>query len=432
MINVEKLKQKRADAVRGMRDITSAAEARDDKRMTQAEADKWESLNAEVEALDAEIKRSVRMNELEMASADALAQTEVPDDSYTRDAMSFGEFLRAVRDHATPGRDADRRLYEGRAASGQNESTPSEGGFLVGEDTMAGIMSRMYDVSAIAGRCRRQPIGAGSNAIAWNELAEDSRVNGSRNGGVRAYWVAEADEITASKQKFDKRRLELEKLAAIAYATNEMLQDTTALESFMTESAAKELAFVLDDAILRGSGAGMPLGLLNADSLVSVDKEAGQSADTIVWQNVLKMRQRLWARSRQNAVWYINQDIEEELSTMALVVGTGGVPVYLPAGGASVDGYDRLHGRPVIPVEQCSTLGDKGDIILADMSQYMLIEKGGVQKNTSMHVRFLYDEMAFRFTLRVNGAPGPSWLKALTPYKGTSTLSPFVTLAERA
>jgi HK97 family phage major capsid protein len=84
---------------------------------------------------------------------------------------------------------------------------------------------------------------------------------------------------------------------------------------------------------------------------------------------------------------------------------------------------------PVIPVEYASTLGVKGDIVLADLSQYLLIDKGGMQSAASMHVRFLNDEMCFRVTYRVDGQP--TWNKDLTPFKGTNTLSPFVTLAAR-
>jgi hypothetical protein len=49
-----------------------------------------------------------------------------------------------------------------------------------------------------------------------------------------------------------------------------------------------------------------------------------------------------------------------------------------------------------------------------------------MESASSMHVRFLNDEMAFRITFRVDGHA--LWNSALTPFKGTNTLSPFVTL----
>ncbi len=126
----------------------------------------------------------------------------------------------------------------------------------------------------------------------------------------------------------------------------------------------------------------------------------------------------------------MNQEIEPQLDGLVLPVGTGGVPVYLPPGGIADSPYGRLKGRPVIPIEQAAALGDKGDLMLADFSQYQLIDKGGVQAASSMHVQFLTDEMVFRFIYRVDGQP--SWKASLTPYKGSNKLSPFVTLAARA
>ncbi|GAB6172971.1 hypothetical protein JCM15765_24490 [Paradesulfitobacterium aromaticivorans] len=193
---------------------------------------------------------------------------------------------------------------------------------------------------------------------------------------------------------------------------------------------SEEFGFKVDDAIINGTGAGMPLGILNSKALVTVPKEAGQAAGTINVQNVVNMWSRCWGRSRQNAAWYINQDIEPQLFTMSLAVGAGGVPVYMPASGVSGSPYSTLFGRPVIPLEQCETLGTLGDIILADFSQYLLIDKGGINAASSIHVRFLYDENVFRFIYRVDGQP--VWNAPLQPFKGSNTLSPFVALANRA
>ena len=137
------------------------------------------------------------------------------------------------------------------------------------------------------------------------------------------------------------------------------------------------------------------------------------------------MWNRVWSRSRNNAVWFINQEIEPYLYTLKI----GTTTVYVPAGGLSEKPYGTLFGRPVIPLEQCSALGEVGDIILADLNQYLLIDKGGINAQSSIHVRFLYDENVFRFIYRVDGQP--IWNKPLTPYKGTATQSPFVALAKR-
>jgi HK97 family phage major capsid protein len=133
--------------------------------------------------------------------------------------------------------------------------------------------------------------------------------------------------------------------------------------------------------------------------------------------------------SRKNAVWLINSDIEQQMFGMSMAIGTSGIPVWLPAGGASTEGYSTLFGRPVLPVEQCKTLGSLGDIVLADMSQYAVIERGGMEVAQSLHVRFEYHEQAIRFVHRIGGQP--LWSAPLTPANGTLSQSPFVALSAR-
>ena len=145
------------------------------------------------------------------------------------------------------------------------------------------------------------------------------------------------------------------------------------------------------------------------------------------------MYSRIFAQSRPNAVWLINQNIEPQLFTMSVAVGTGGALIYMPAGGLSGQPYGSLFGRPVIAIEQAATLGTIGDIIFADLTNgYILAEKGGIQSDMSIHVRFIYDESVFRFVMRCDGQPVRA--SALTPYKGgaTATQSHFVALATRA
>jgi HK97 family phage major capsid protein len=115
---------------------------------------------------------------------------------------------------------------------------------------------------------------------------------------------------------------------------------------------------------------------------------------------------------------------------MYFAIGTAGVPVYMPAGGVSGSQYSTMFGRPVIPIEQCSKLGDAGDIILTDLSAYIGTDKGGTQVDSSIHVQFLYDEQVFRFRYRFNGAP--YYNSPVASYKNSlTTYSPYIVLANR-
>jgi len=341
---------------------------------------------------------------------------------------NVGELLQAVA-KATTRNEMDPRLVK-NASLGLNESVPAEGGFLVEEQMETAILKRTYDSAVIASKCDKTAIGAGFNRWAANYINETSRATGSRMGGVRGYWIPEAGTITASAPTLARLEMKLSKLGAIFYATEEQLEDSTALSSEVPGYVGDEFAWLLDDAILNGNGAGLPLGINNSAALVSVDKENGQAAKTIVYENIVKMWSRMWAKSRSNSVWFINQDCEPQLLTMGMVIGNNGVPVYMPAGGLSASPYATLLGRPVVPVEQAATCGTAGDIVLADMSQYKLIDKGAIKSAESIHVQFLTEQRAFRFTYRVNGMS--KWTSALTPANGTNTLSPYVRLAVRA
>jgi HK97 family phage major capsid protein len=344
---------------------------------------------------------------------------------------SLGEQVLAIR-NAGIGQRVDPRLYEVRAATGLSESVGADGGFMLQPNFAAMLFEDALQTGKLSSLCRKMTIGGDSNSIKIPAVDETSRAT-TRHGGTLGYWVDEAGVKTASKPKIRQLELNLNKLVVLCYATDELLQDAGAMEGFIRMSAAHEIGFQIDDAIFQGTGAGRPLGIMNAGCLVTQGKETGQAAATVVYENVVKMWSRLLPGSQPNAVWLINQNVFPQLALMSLSVGTGGGPVWLPAGGASASPYSTLMGRPVMPIEQCATLGTAGDIVLADFQNgYILAEKGGIDSNMSIHVRFLYDESVFRFVLRIDGQPVRA--SALTPYKGGAsyTQSHFVSLIARS
>jgi len=443
MKTITQLKEEIKSLLKASADIDTKCVA-ENRNMTDAEKTLKTEILDTVEEYQAEVKIREREERVSNAlKAPEPAQTQpgpimatagvvVGIDRASKDRFkSFGEQMAAVMRAGLPNAHIDPRLFNA-AASGLSESVPSDGGFLVQQDFSTALLQDVFTTGVLASRCRRIPISSASNSIKIPGIDETSRA-ASRYGGIVGYWEDEAALKTKSKPKFRKIELNLKKMIGLCYATDELLQDMTALDGVIRSGFASEFGFLLDDAIINGTGAGQPLGILNAGCLVSVAKETGQNADTVVAENVIKMYSRIFATSRPNAVWLINQNIEPQLFTMSLAVGTGGIPIYMPAGGLSGQPYATLFGRPVIAIEQAATLGDLGDIIFADLpGGYILAEKGGIQSDMSIHVRFEYDESVFRFVLRVDGQPVRA--SALAPYKGSSTLdtqSHFIALAAR-
>jgi len=417
------MKAKREDARLKAMAVLNKAES--EKRFLNDEEQKeLDGLEGEIRSWDESIKRAEKFLTMEptpLSQEQPEVKTNPSED--TRNFASFGEQMIAVYKATCPGGKIDQRLST-RAASGLNETTPSDGGFLVQQDFVKDLLKRTYDTGILASRVKKIPLTNSSNGLKIKAIDEDSRANGSRWGGVQTFWSGEADQLKDSKPKFRTMDLSLKKLTGLCYATDELLEDASALESVLREAFAEEFAFRIDDAIINGSGVGEPLGILKSDALVTVAKETNQS-EKITVENIAKMWNRMWSRSKANSYWYINNEIEPLLYTLKI----GDMPVYVPAGGLSEKPYATLFGRPVVPLEQCSTIGEVGDILLADVGQYLMIDKGGVKQASSIHCRFQYDEQVFRFIYRVDGQP--IWSKALTPAKGNNTVSPFVSLAKR-
>ena len=328
-----------------------------------------------------------------------------------------GEFFQAVKQAALEPYNTDKRLYS--KASGLNEAVPQEGGFLVQQDIASDIFEYMWGVGSVLSQFNAMPVGPGFNGTKIPAIDETARSDGERWGGVLGYWLAEASTATATKPNFRQISLDLKKVAALVYATDELLADATMLESWITNAVPTELRFKVEDAIIDGDGVGKPLGIIQSGALISATRaDASKVADEDI--------SGMWAHRYPGVndyVWFVNQSVMPQLYAMTV----GNFPVYQPPGGFSQAQYGTLFGRPVIENVYCPYLGTVGDILLASPSQYALITKGGIESASSMHVKFDAFEMAFRFMFRVDGQP--LWASYVTAYDGTNTISPFVALA---
>jgi len=442
------LLQEQADLRNELREMTATVD-RDNRARSAEETARVSEILARLTVLQGEDGNGGDIGQ-ERAIQDALrAQPSVPDLSqHAEEAVrnltaprapapfaasdwrtALGLQLIAVREAALHPHLIDPRLLDIQAAAtGASEGVPSDGGFAVQHDVQSELLREIHAMSAVASRTRRIPVSANSNGLKINGVDETSRVTGSRWGGATAYWTAEAGAMTSSKPKYRRIDLELNDLTALYYATNNLIQDAAALGAAAGQAFIEELSFKVDDALFRGTGAGMPLGIIGHAGTVSITKETNQPAATVLKANLQKMFARHMNPGR--AEWYINQDVWPALFDLSHEVGVGGVPVFMPPGGLSAAPFGMILGRPIVPVEYCETLGTVGDVILADWSQYITIDKGGVEQASSIHVAFLTNEQVFRWVLRFDGQPIRN--SALTPFKGTNTTAPFITLATRA
>ena len=317
------------------------------------------------------------------------------------------------------GRDA--RLFEKRSMV---ENTPSEGGFLLSEKYASMLWTDVIEDAFMMKSCRLVPIKSGNSikVPAW-EIGDHSS---NLFGGVIAYWKGEEGSLTDVNPDVREMELKPKKLTILCTASGELVDDVPNFDSDVVEVLRQALKWYLNYNLLRGDGAGKPLGLLNAPSIVNVDKESGQAADTIEYKNVKKMYARMAPASQRRAVWIANYDTKPDLLEMTIPVGTGGSAVQVMK---ESNGQFTILGRPVMFSEKMPTLGDANDIVFADLSQYLVGLRGDIQVAKSPDVYFTTHKIAYRLIIRADGQH--AWNEALTPKEG-STLSPVVGLKVRA
>jgi HK97 family phage major capsid protein len=440
----EELKRSLATKLERMEALSNSAvnEKGEVRKLLKEEQDEFTKLEGEVKDIEEAIKRELEIEKRKALVSDLdSAVVAAPVVKITKDENddengvvqvykgrgSFGAFLQDVKRQADTGRCSD-RLEKLRAATGANETIGSDGGFLIQPDHADMLFTASKDSGTLAARCLSVPVSGNSTTI--NLVDETSLADGSQFGGVKSSWRAEATQVSPTRPKFRIENVRLDVLESLFYATEEQLEDAGQLEAFANVAFATSMGWKLDDAIINGTGAGMPLGVLNSTCLIPIAKEASQTTSTVIYQNVDKMVDRMLPGSTE-PVWYVHPDVVQQLRGMFWKGGsTTEYPVYLPyQAGADASKTGNLLGYAVEKKQQCKALGSVGDIIFGDFSKYALFRKRGILASQSAHVAFLTSERVFKWNLRAGGMP--LFNKPITDAYGSTTRSPFIALAVR-
>lgn len=304
-----------------------------------------------------------------------------------------------------------------------NAGVPSDGGFLCPTELAELIHNVSLENELVMPRAMVAPMRSNELKLPAMNIGNHST---HLHGGFIAAYKAEAAALSQTNPKVRQMILKAKKLTGFLRMSNELVADSGS-EKQILDICGKGLAWYRDKAFLKGSGAGEPLGILNASCTISQAKEAGQTADTIVYANLTKMLSRLHPACFKNSVWVCHQSTIPQLLQLTIAVGSGGS--FIPALTEGKEGF-KILTRPVVFTEKLEPLGNAGDILLADFSQYVVGLRGEMRIDTSPHVYFTSDESAARLIERHDAQP--LWDDVLTLEDGSTTVSPFVTLAARA
>lgn len=445
-----------------MKAINEIAAERD---FTAEEQTRYDALKAEIKAIDARIEREKELVEAERnvptvdvdgapsngtpaAGAEArplpaIYGRQLSEDSPTHGFRTPREFLMSIIS-ATQHGDMDERLRPLQAIARQmTRRVPETDGPVraaVGSDEHSGVSDPYGNFAVPTGfspnMLRLDPPDDPTRGVTRLPMTSktvefparvDKNHSSTVTGGISVSRRPETVAATASRMEMEQIAVTAHSLIGLSYITEELLQDSPISFAAMIEAGFND---AFNDKLIRerirGTGVGEMLGILSSPALVSVAKEGSQTADTIKGANLVKMRARAYRYGRM--VWIVNHDCIPQLAEAHLPGTNSDVNLWQP--GRGIDVPDMLLGRPVIVSEYASTLGDQGDVLLVDWAEYLEGLLQNVQGAESMHVRFSNNERAFRFTMRIGGAPW--WRSALTPVQSSTTLSPYVTLDARA
>lgn len=315
-----------------------------------------------------------------------------------------GEFLNVLHSGLH-----DPRLV--RAA--MTEGTSSTGGFSVPEQQAAEWLDNSLPSEIIRSRATVWPMTSATRKVpGWDDFDQSS---GAYFGGLAMQFLAEEAAGTYQTGKLRSIELNAKKGAIFCQMSNELVADGLGFEAQLQMALRGAMTMGFDNVFLNGTGAGQPLGIRNAGSLVSVAKESGQKAASLLYENFTKLWAAVWSPCRQRAFWIMNDDCIPQLMLCSIAIGTSGTHVPLLN---ESNGTYNIFGRPVLFSPAMPTCGSANDVLLVDLSQYAIGLRKDMSIDRSIHVGFQQDLDTWRILVRFDGMP--TWSSAITPDNGSA------------
>lgn len=422
----------------------SVKSASEDRTFTAEESAEFDRLEAENVSIAAQIAREAKlateaaqMSVLEVPGAIRIEGGEpVLEQDPKRGFRTFGEFCRIVKEEGpnlSNPKDARLKIGAATPTTVGNELSGADGGFLVPPEFATEVFTYAFEQDSLL------PLTDGTNVSGNSMVFPKDETTPWGTDGIRAYWQSEATAGTQTKPKISTTALRLYKLMALVPVTDELLEDTNALDSYIPRKTGDSMRWKINEAILFGTGTGQPLGAFVSNAVVTVAKETSQATLTLLFQNIAKMIARLPEGSFARSLWLTNNDCLPAVMglTSPATGGAPGVyPIYMPPianqtqGGVQVlNPYGTLFTRPIRITQHAKSFTNQGDLLLLDPYYVRSISKDAMETATSMHLYFDADATAFRTTFRVDTQP--KIVNPIAPFNGSNNLSPFVQLGAR-
>lgn len=450
-MTLQEMLQKRAELVQKMRAMLDKAKA-ETRDFSEDEAKEFDGYKAEIEGLELNIQAIQKQDERERLVADREKAIDHPSASgiYRPSALygapvqaakkddggfkNLGELIHAVRFGDPKGRlqelpigqgqgggygvpEAFRSLIMPQVRAEFSMGVGTEGGFAVPEQFRPDVLMLNPESSIVRPRATVLPAGEPADAkITMPAL--DQGTNGVY-GGVEVQWIAEGDEKPDTSASLKEVTLQPHEVAATTIVTDKLLRNWAAADQFIRSLLRNAMTAAEDMAFLTGNGTGKPTGLIGAAGAKVVKRGTANSVKT---DDIINMLGALLPESLSGSIWVANQSLLPEIAKLQDAAGN-----YIFIQGDMTRGIpSTLLGLPIRFTGKNPAKGSKGDLVLADLTYYLIKDGSGPFIAASEHVLFKQNKTVIKAFWNVDGKP---WVVApLTLENGVTTVSPYVVL----
>lgn len=317
----------------------------------------------------------------------------------------FGEFLYAVRFNP-----ADPRLQR----RDMSVSVPGSGGYLVPTEYRTEIL--MVDPQSAIVRPRATVIPAGSQPDAEvSMVALDQSGDKGVYSGVTVQWIGEGEGKPKTEPSLREISWAPHEVAGHVVVTDKLLRNAPAAGTLVQTLLRQAINAAEDHAFIAGDGDGKPLGILNSGATIYVNRE---TANQISYEDLVAMYSRM--KFGGSLVWIGSQSLLPQLMTLR---DDAGNLIWQPNAREGAPG--TLLGIPFLLNERSPVLGQKGDLVLADLQYYVIKDGAGVFIEASQHVHFTSNKTVIKAFWNVDAKP---WLTTPIKQENGFEVSPFVAL----
>ena len=405
-MNIEKMKREKQGLIDELKALQSTVQG-ESRSYSSEENQKFEAHTAKIQELDTNIKRAEYLAKQE----ESFALRTDPKETKER-AKSFGDFIKRVI--------TDPQSLEQRDTT---MGTPTQAGYFVPPSFSSIIRAVEPSEAIVKPRATVIPVGEGGYPDnTFYVTAFDQSGNNGVYGGITMTWPGEVGTRQVSGDiQLKQIALTPQPLVGFIDISKQLLENSEAVGVFA--ETQMRLASIAEEErkFIQGTGNNQPTGFSCHPCNAIV---ARTTANKVTLDDIINMVSSTTAGG--NYVFIASRGL---LSQLVSLKDAAGNLIWMSNGNVISNSPGSLFGYPVFFSERFPTLGNQGDIMLVDLSKYLVKEGSPMKIFVDPYTRAINNVSRLYFSYNIDGAP---WLTS--PIKGEDGVSrsPFVALGASA